>query len=171
MDQIKVGKFIAQLRRRDGLTQEALGKKIGVTNKTVSRWENGNYMPDIETLQILGDMFHVTINELLSGRHLNDEEFKKEADMNIINLSKDSAFSYNEKLSFWKRKWLKDHIILIIFWIIIFIVFCAYVYVKKHVFVISLTPLVGAGIYAYLRNKMMVYVEKNIFPLPNKPEF
>lgn len=50
MDQIKVGKFIAQLRRRDGLTQEALGKKIGVTNKTVSRWENGNYMPDIEML-------------------------------------------------------------------------------------------------------------------------
>ena len=48
MDQIKIGKFIATLRRQSGLTQEKLGEKIGVTNKTISRWENGNYMPDIE---------------------------------------------------------------------------------------------------------------------------
>ena len=51
MDQIKIGRFIAALRRQAGLTQEALGEKLGVTNKTVSRWENGNYMPDIEMLQ------------------------------------------------------------------------------------------------------------------------
>ena len=50
MDQIKVGKFIAALRKEQGLTQEALGQRLGVTNKTVSRWENGNYMPDIELL-------------------------------------------------------------------------------------------------------------------------
>lgn len=50
MDQAKVGKFIAQLRKEQGLTQEALGERLGVTNKTVSRWENGNYMPDIELL-------------------------------------------------------------------------------------------------------------------------
>lgn len=42
MDQTKVGKFIAALRRERGLTQEALGQRLGVTNKTVSRWENGN---------------------------------------------------------------------------------------------------------------------------------
>lgn len=41
MDQVKIGKFIAELRRGDDLTQEALGNKIGVTNKTISRWENG----------------------------------------------------------------------------------------------------------------------------------
>ncbi len=44
MDQIKIGKFIAVLRKEKGLTQEQLGEKLGVTNKTVSRWENGNYM-------------------------------------------------------------------------------------------------------------------------------
>lgn len=163
MDQIKVGKFIAQLRRRDGLTQEALGEKIGVTNKTVSRWENGNYMPDIEKLQMLGGIFQVSINELLSGRYLSDEGFKKEADINIINLSKDGAFSYNEKLNFWKRKWLKEHIALIILWVVMFIAFCVYVYVKRYVIISSLTPLIGAGIYAYLRNKMMAYVERNIY--------
>lgn len=163
MDQIKVGKFIAELRHRDGLTQETLGEKIGVTNKTVSRWENGNYMPDIEMLQVLGDIFHVSINELLSGCYLNDEEFKKETEMHIVNISKDSAFSYKEKLTFWKRKWLKEHIALIILWVVLFISFCVYVYVKKHVIIISITPLIGGGIYAYLRNKMMAYVERNIY--------
>ena len=151
MDQIKVGKFIAELRRRDGLTQEALGEKIGVTNKTVLRWENGNYMPDID------------INELLSGCYLNDEECKEKADTHINNISKDSAFSYNEKLSFWKRKWLKEHIALIILWTAVFIVFCAYAYVKKHIIIISLTPLIGGSIYAYLRKKMMAYIERNIY--------
>ncbi len=163
MDQIKVGKFIAELRRRDGLTQEALGEKIGVTNKTVSRWENGNYMPDIEMLQMLGDIFHVSINELLSGCYLNEEECKEEADTHINNISKDSAFSYNEKLTFWKRKWLKEHIALIILWAAAFIVFCVYVYVKRHIIIISLTPLIGGSIYAYLRNKMMAYIERNIY--------
>ena len=55
MDQVKVGKFIAALRKEQGLTQEALGQRLGVTNKTVSRWENGNYMPDIELLIPLGE--------------------------------------------------------------------------------------------------------------------
>ena len=48
MNQIKIGKFIAALRKEKGMTQEQLGEKLGVTNKTVSRWENGNYMPDVE---------------------------------------------------------------------------------------------------------------------------
>ena len=68
MDQIKIGKFIATLRRQSGLTQEKLGEKIGVTNKTISRWENGNYMPDIEMLQLLAKEFNVSINELLAGQ-------------------------------------------------------------------------------------------------------
>lgn len=45
MDLVQIGKFIAELRKDQKLTQEQLGEKIGVTNKTVSRWENGNYLP------------------------------------------------------------------------------------------------------------------------------
>jgi len=44
MDQIKIGRFIAELRHRENLTQDALGQKLGVTNKTISRWENSNYI-------------------------------------------------------------------------------------------------------------------------------
>lgn len=53
MDSVKIGKYIASLRRQAGLTQEMLGEKLGVTNKTISRWENGNYMPDIEMFGLL----------------------------------------------------------------------------------------------------------------------
>ena len=67
MDQVKIGKRIAELRRKEGLTQEALGEKLGVSNKTISRWENGNYMPDIEMLPLLAREFKVSIDELLGG--------------------------------------------------------------------------------------------------------
>lgn len=68
MDQIKIGKHIALLRRQAGLTQEELGEKLGITNKTISRWENGNYMPDIEMFGLLAKEFYVSINELLAGK-------------------------------------------------------------------------------------------------------
>ena len=104
MDQIKIGKFIATLRRQSGLTQEKLGEKIGVTNKTISRWENGNYMPDIEMLQLLAKEFNVSINELLAGQKMSDEEFRKNADENIIAVSKESAFSFEERKAYFKKK-------------------------------------------------------------------
>ncbi len=84
MDQKQIGLFIAQLRREKNLTQEQLGERVGVTNKTVSRWENGNYMPDLATLQILCAELDVSVNELLSGRRLEEEEFRQKADENLL---------------------------------------------------------------------------------------
>lgn len=67
MNPVQMGKFLAMLRREAGLTQEALGQALGVTNKTVSRWENGNYLPDLEMLQLLGARFGVSADELICG--------------------------------------------------------------------------------------------------------
>lgn len=53
MDMIKTGRFLAELRKEHSLTQEQLGAELGVTNKTVSRWETGTYMPPVEMLQLL----------------------------------------------------------------------------------------------------------------------
>lgn len=83
MDQRQIGAFIAQLRREQGWTQEELGGRLGVTNKTVSRWENGNYMPDIEMLSLLGQTFHVSLNELVQGRRLEDGDFRSAAEENL----------------------------------------------------------------------------------------
>ena len=100
MDQIKVGKFIAALRKDKGLTQEQLGEKLGVTNKTISRWENGNYMPDVEMLSLLSKEFGVSINELISGERLLAEDFQKAADNNLVAALNNSTFTLKEKIAF-----------------------------------------------------------------------
>ena len=67
MDLVKIGKFIAELRKEQKLTQEQFGEKIGVTNKTVSRWENGNYLPQADILLTISQLFDVSVNEILFG--------------------------------------------------------------------------------------------------------
>ena len=102
MDQKKIGQFIAVLRQEKGLTQSALGEKLGVTNKTVSRWECGNYMPDVEMLQLLSKEFHVGINELLAGERLSDAALRMKAEGKVIAASIPGAFSLEDR-----KKWLK----------------------------------------------------------------
>lgn len=84
MDTKAIGHFIAELRKEHGMTQESLGKKLGVSNKTVSRWENGNYMPDISLLLPLSKELNVSANELLSGKRLDADEFPTEAEHHLI---------------------------------------------------------------------------------------
>lgn len=104
MNQIKIGKFIAALRKEKGMTQEQLGEKLGVTNKTVSRWENGNYMPDVEMLSLLSEEFGVSINELISGERIMAEDFRKAADSNLVTALNNSTFTLKEKAAFFKKK-------------------------------------------------------------------
>ena len=77
MDMVKMGSFLAELRKEQKLTQSELGEKLGVKNKTVSRWETGTYMPPVEILEELSRLYGLTINEILSGRKLTTEEYKE----------------------------------------------------------------------------------------------
>lgn len=70
MNQKEIGKFIAFLRKKKNLTQEQLAEKLGVNNRTVSRWENGNYMPDLAILIPLSEVLNISIYELLSGTEI-----------------------------------------------------------------------------------------------------
>ncbi len=83
MDMKKIGTFLAELRKKSNLTQDELGEKIGVTNKTVSRWENGNYLPPVEMLQILSKLYDVSINEILNGERISESEYKNISEKNI----------------------------------------------------------------------------------------
>ncbi len=80
MDMQKIGSFLAELRKEKNLTQDELGEQIGVTNKTISRWENGNYLPPVEMLLILSKLYDVGMNELLSGERLNESDYKENAE-------------------------------------------------------------------------------------------
>ena len=102
MDQVKTGKFIAQRRRERGLTQEALGEKLGVTNKTVSRWETGTYMPGIDMLEPLSEALGISVHELLRGESMEAENYRKEADDILISVLKVSRFTFQEQMDYWK---------------------------------------------------------------------
>ena len=67
MNQVTIGKYISQKRRELNLTQEELAEKLGVSNKTISKWENGKCMPDYSIIQNLCDSLHTTLAELMDG--------------------------------------------------------------------------------------------------------
>ena len=85
MDLGKIGKFIAFNRKNKGLTQEQLAEKLGVTNKTVSRWETGKYMPDLSLLKPLSEELEITLNELLSGEKLEKEKIIESTEKSLVN--------------------------------------------------------------------------------------
>ena len=105
MDQEKIGTFICTIRKQQGLTQEQLGERLGVTNKTVSRWETGKYMPDIDKLQELSAILGISINELLAGERIEDAaSFVKKADEILVAvLSNVSTFGLQDRIAYFNR--------------------------------------------------------------------
>ena len=170
MDMVKMGSFLAELRKEQGMTQAELGEKLGVTNKTVSRWETGSYMPPVEMLEELSNMYGLTINELLSGRKLSADEFREMAETNIKETLKASTFDLKEKQEYFKKKWRKEHLSTIIActaaWIVLLVA------LKFQNVEISLIGTIGGLLavlyYVVLNNRMMAYVETHLYG--GKPE-
>lgn len=85
MDQQKIGKFISENRKTKKLTQAELAEKLGVTDRTISNWENGKNMPDLSLFKPLCDILGITINELMSGEKIPNKEYNEKLEENIIN--------------------------------------------------------------------------------------
>ena len=98
MDQVKTGKFISELRKEKELTQTGLADIIGVSDKTVSKWECGRGMPEISTLPLLCETLGISVNELLSGERLEADTYTERAEENMVTLLKDSK-TYNKDRS------------------------------------------------------------------------
>lgn len=91
MNQVKIGKFIADMRRRQGLTQKQLADQLTMTDKTISKWETGHRLPDALVLPKLSSILKVSINELLAGEEFSSaassfEEYIRKSENNIIDL-------------------------------------------------------------------------------------
>lgn len=163
MDLIKIGNFIAELRKKQKLTQEQLGEKLGVTNKTVSRWETGTYLPPAEALLAMSELFGVSINELLSGKSLSEAEYRQAAEENLKQTVKTSSFTLKDRIDFYKNKWLKEHrVSMSLIGIGIAGVLLVGIVLKN-------AWGIGAGIillllaHAWRNNTMMAYVEDHAF--------
>lgn len=86
MNQTTIGSYIAQKRRAQNLTQEQLAEKLGVSNKTISKWENGKCMPDYSIIQKLCTALHVTLSELMDGEDAADSSVRVYDNAQILDL-------------------------------------------------------------------------------------
>lgn len=102
MDQTKIGKFIAEMRKEQNLTQQDLAEKLGISNKTISKWECGNGMPDYAVMESLCRVLNINVNELLSGERLPSQEYGKKAEENMISLIQESSVNHKRDM----REWL-----------------------------------------------------------------
>lgn len=85
MNQEKIGKFIATCRKEKKITQSELAEKLGVTDRSVSNWENGKNMPDLSLFKPLCELLGITINELMSGEKLSKDMYQEKFEENIVN--------------------------------------------------------------------------------------
>ena len=86
MENIKIGKFIAQCRKEKGYTQAQLAELLGVSNKSISRWENGNTMPDISLYEPLCKALDIEVSELLYGKRMNADEKVTHGEKSALNV-------------------------------------------------------------------------------------
>lgn len=84
MNQQKTGKYIAEKRKLQNMTQAQLAEKIGVSDRAVSKWERGLSMPDVSKYEELCELLEVSINELFAGEDLEEDEFRKQSEKNLI---------------------------------------------------------------------------------------
>lgn len=104
MDQGKIGRFIAQCRKNCNLTQEQVAEALGVSNKTVSRWENGNGFPDVSLLQPLCELLHISVNELLAGEKIPEDNYRKKVEENTLRILEECRFAMENGRYFRKSK-------------------------------------------------------------------
>ena len=86
MDQVKIGKFISNERKAKGYTQKQLSELLGISDKTISKWECGNGFPEASLLLPLCNELKITVNELLTGERISQQNYKKKAEENMVNM-------------------------------------------------------------------------------------
>lgn len=162
MDQEKIGKLIAQCRKENKMTQVELADKLGVTDKSVSKWENGKCLPDVSLYKELCNILGITLNELFSGEKIKEENFKEQADNNLLEALENSSFTLKEKIKYYDEKWEKEHFLELIIVTLIIAGFIIYGFIKDNG--IQLIFMVIGFIYGiWENNRKKAYIEKNAY--------
>ena len=99
MNQKMIGSFLKELRKEKGITQEQFGEQMGVSGRTVSRWETGSNMPDLDVLILISEFYGVELREILDGER-KDEQMNKELKEDVLKVA---DYSNEEKIRMMKR--------------------------------------------------------------------
>ncbi len=164
MDMSKMGSFLQELRKEQGLTQEQLGEKLHISGKTISRWETGTYMPPVEMLLALSELYGVSMNELVAGERLSPETLPQAAEENLTaTLKEQEVFQLNERRQFWLDKWQKEHrglLPLLIAAVILLSVVAAW---NERIDLVAIISLIAIGISALIRNHRDDYIDHHLY--------
>ncbi len=148
MNQEKIGKFIMTMRQKKKITQEELAQKLGVTDKAVSKWENGRCMPDISLLEPLAGELGITINELIKGEIIENKSLKIKTDENLKMCLKESKNN---------RQKVKILSISIVVAILLY-----------HILVLSISEVTHASVISFSSFKVMRKADKFYEALVNR---
>ena len=102
MDQIKIGRFIAECRKMKNLTQKQLAEKLSITDKAISKWERGITMPDTSLMLELCDILSISVNELLSGEKINMENSNQKNEQLLLDMAKELE---KKNKTIWSSMW------------------------------------------------------------------
>lgn len=100
MNQVKIGKFIAECRKKNGLTQMQLAEKLNITDRAVSKWENGKAMPDSSIMLELCDELKISVNDLLSGEVVIMDNYNEKLENNLLEMVKEKEEADKRLLTF-----------------------------------------------------------------------
>ncbi len=103
MDQLKIGRFIAECRKNKNLTQAQLSEKLGITDKAVSKWERGVSMPDSSIMLELCDILGISVNELLSGEKIDMENSEQKNEQLLLDMAKEVE---KRNKTIWTSMWV-----------------------------------------------------------------
>ena len=99
MDQVKIGKFIAECRRKTNLTQMQLAEKLNITDRAISKWETGKSLPDSSIMLELCDVLGISVNDLLCGEVVTMDNYNKELENNLLEMIKQKELADKRLLS------------------------------------------------------------------------
>ena len=166
MNQEKIGKLIAECRKEKKMTQVELADKLSVTDKSVSKWENGKCLPDVSLYKDLCNILGITLNEFFAGEKIKEEKFKEQADINLFNALENSSFTLKEKIKYYDNKWDKEHFFELTIAMIIIVGFIIYGFVKDNG-IQFIFMIVGFTYGIWETNRKKTYIERNVYKQVN----
>lgn len=163
MNQEKIGKLITTLRKEKKLTQKELANILGVSDKSVSKWERGVCLPDVSLFKPLCEVLGITLNEFFAGEKIEEQNYKEKADENLLQALENSTFTLKEKQKYFKEKWQKEHFFALTLDMLVIAFFIIYGWIKNDRNITILFIIMGFVSGIVENNRMMAYVEKNVY--------
>ena len=146
MNQEKVGKFIAKLRKEKNMTQQELANKLNITDRAVSHWENGRSMPDAGIMLELCKILNVNVNELLSAKKIPQETYSERAEENLLEMKREIE-SQNRRI-FTLNKIITNLVVIIFIVIGLAATFIEMsMFIRNIIFAVDLVMLISVGFF------------------------